>query len=263
MYYIYRHIRNDLQEPFYIGIGTCDNRYKSNKKYYVRAFRKGKRDRSHFWHNIVNKTDYEVEIIFENVNLELIKEKETEFILLYGRKDLNTGTLVNMSMGREGNHITSISDAAKINMKDAAQKSCKTGFLSPYGKHVFVYDSDGKFITEFGSISTCSKTLNIPSNKISEIMKGHGPLYSYNKMVFYNTFKGYETLSPIIGNQKIKKPINLYDKNMNLIKTYSGIKDAALDNDLCIQTIGRLCKTLKISRWDQYFRYSEKGLVNA
>lgn len=258
-YYIYRHIRKDTQEPFYIGIGTYNNKFKSIKKCYSRAFRKGKNDRSNFWHNIVNKTDYYVEIIFQHSDLKMIKQKETEFISLYGRKDLNNGTLVNMSMGHEGNYITKISEIAKSNMKKAAQKSAKKGFLSPYGKHVFVYNYDGNFITEFGSITTCSKELCIPSNKITEIIKGKGPLFSYNKMVFFDSFKGYKIICPIIGNEKIKKPVALYDRDMNFMKKYTGIKDAALDNDLCIQTISRLCKTLQISRWGQYFRFLEKS----
>lgn len=87
---VYRHIRCDKNEPFYIGIGR-------NVK---RAYNKTRR--SNLWKSIVAKTDYEVEILFENVSWEFAKEKEIEFIKLYGRRDLNKGTLVNFTDGGDG-----------------------------------------------------------------------------------------------------------------------------------------------------------------
>ena len=87
---VYRHIRCDKNEPFYIGIGR-------NVK---RAYNKTRR--SNLWKSIVAKTDYEVEILFENVSWEFAKEKEIEFIELYGRRDLNKGTLVNFTDGGDG-----------------------------------------------------------------------------------------------------------------------------------------------------------------
>ena len=43
-YYLYRHIRLDKNEPFYIGIGTKEERYKSFEMIYKRAFSKKKRN---------------------------------------------------------------------------------------------------------------------------------------------------------------------------------------------------------------------------
>lgn len=93
MAYVYRHIRLDTNEIFYIGIGSENNDYK-------RAHTK--RNRNKYWHNIVNKTNYEVEIILDNLTWEEACTKEIEFIKLYGRRDLNQGTLVNMTEGGEG-----------------------------------------------------------------------------------------------------------------------------------------------------------------
>ena len=69
---VYRHIRLDKNMPFYIGIAS-DSKRPNNKK-----------DRSSFWKSIVNKTDYIVEIIFENLTKDQAIEKEVEFIKLYG-----------------------------------------------------------------------------------------------------------------------------------------------------------------------------------
>ena len=92
MAYVYRHIRLDNNEPFYIGIGSDDKYYRANKK----------SQRNIYWKRIVSKTDYEVEIVLEDLTWEQACEKEKEFIVLYGRKDLKNGCLVNMTEGGDG-----------------------------------------------------------------------------------------------------------------------------------------------------------------
>lgn len=93
MAYIYRHIRLDKNEVFYIGIGSDKN--------YKRAHTK--KNRNKYWHNIVNLTDYRVEIISEEwLTWEESCEKEKFWIIFYGRADLKKGTLVNMTDGGDG-----------------------------------------------------------------------------------------------------------------------------------------------------------------
>ncbi len=84
-YFIYRHIRLDINQPFYIGIGTKNPKHTSYSQIYQRAYTKT--SRSKLWFNVVNKTGYEVEVIFESDDQNLIFKKEIEFINLYGRKD--------------------------------------------------------------------------------------------------------------------------------------------------------------------------------
>ena len=92
MAYVYRHIRLDKNEPFYIGIGSAKN--------FARAY--AKNNRNIHWQRIVAKTDYEVEILFDNLSNEDARTKEIEFIRLYGRDDLKTGSLVNLTDGGDG-----------------------------------------------------------------------------------------------------------------------------------------------------------------
>ena len=99
---VYRHIRLDKNQPFYIGIGKTERR----------AFRTDFRNRH--WHHIVNKTDYEVEILFDNLTWEQACEKEKEFISLYGRIDIGTGILVNMTEGADGGRGTIQSEETKL-----------------------------------------------------------------------------------------------------------------------------------------------------
>jgi predicted GIY-YIG superfamily endonuclease len=106
MAYLYRHIRLDKNEPFYIGIGT-------DKKDYKRAYHK--HDRNQYWYNIVDKTPYKVEIMLDNLTKEEAIEKEIEFINLYGRKNLHKGTLCNLTNGGEGTINLSPEIRKKIN----------------------------------------------------------------------------------------------------------------------------------------------------
>ena len=93
MAYVYRHIRLDTNQPFYIGIGS------DVSGNYTRAHYK---DRSNFWKNIVQKTKYRIEIMLDELTWDAACLKECELIKLYGRSDLNEGTLVNLTNGGDG-----------------------------------------------------------------------------------------------------------------------------------------------------------------
>lgn len=93
-WYVYRHIRLDKNQPFYIGIG--------NKKDYARAYEFNKDKRNIVWNRIYNKTKIQIDILFDNLSKEEAANKEREFISIYGRKDLNTGILCNMTDGGDG-----------------------------------------------------------------------------------------------------------------------------------------------------------------
>jgi hypothetical protein len=98
---VYRHIRTDKNEPFYIGIG------KTERRAYRRDFR------NKYWTSIANK-GYKVEILFDDLSWDEACEKEKEFIQLYGRKDLGLGTLVNMTDGGDGGIGTIPSQETRI-----------------------------------------------------------------------------------------------------------------------------------------------------
>lgn len=115
-YYIYRHIRIDKNEPFYIGIGTKseqDLKY----GYYGRA--SAKHIDNNIWLKIIAKTEWRWEILLESDDRKFISEKEKEFILLYGRKCDNSGTLANLTLGGEENHGYKHSDEAKRKISES------------------------------------------------------------------------------------------------------------------------------------------------
>lgn len=104
---VYKHIRFDTKEVFYIGIGSQKRRAYSTYK------------RSKFWHNIVEKTDYEVVIIKENVSVEEAYQMEKDLIKFYGRRDLGLGTLVNMTDGGDGRFGSTVSEETRRKMSES------------------------------------------------------------------------------------------------------------------------------------------------
>lgn len=113
MHYLYRHIRLDTNEVFYVGIGTMINKVQLN---YTRANCNKKRNK--FWKRIVAKTDYEIEIMLESDDYEFIKQKEIEFIALYGRRNLGKGTLVNLTDGGEGSTGLIVSEETRVKKRN-------------------------------------------------------------------------------------------------------------------------------------------------
>ena len=99
---VYKHIRKDTNEVFYIGIG------KTEKRAYSMA------NRNKHWYNIVNKCGYDVEILKTNLTKEDAIQIEIDLIKNYGRLDLKEGTLVNLTNGGEGILSASLEVVEKI-----------------------------------------------------------------------------------------------------------------------------------------------------
>jgi hypothetical protein len=87
---VYRHIRLDNRKPFYIGIGINERRAHSLK------------GRNKYWQRVVDKCGYEVQILFDDISYDDAKEKEKEFIALYGRYNISKGLLCNLTDGGDG-----------------------------------------------------------------------------------------------------------------------------------------------------------------
>jgi hypothetical protein len=101
---VYKHIRKDTNEVFYIGIG------KSEKRAY------SKRQRNKHWRGVVNKYGYDVEIIQEGLSWEEAQKVEIELIYKYGRHDLGNGSLVNQTDGGEGNNNQICTEETRLKM---------------------------------------------------------------------------------------------------------------------------------------------------
>lgn len=199
MAYLYRHIRLDKNVPFYIGIGKSDSDF--NRAY-------SHKNRNVYWNNIVNFTDYRVEIMLDDITWEQACEKEIEFINLY-KKNTENGTLCNISDGGGGGflskeinekrkrtltgHIVSQETRDKIGLKSKGRKASdqtkskmslahkknKTGsWLESKGHKngrafkVYQYSLDGVFLKEWECAQYAVKFYNMNKTGITDCLKG-------------------------------------------------------------------------------------------
>jgi hypothetical protein len=173
---LYRHIRLDKKEVFYIGIGSNENRAYSLK------------NRNKYWQNVANSTEYKVEIMFEDLSWEEACEKEIEFISTYGRKDLGLGTLVNMTDGGEGN--LNLSEESKQRRRDKVSKANlgrvskkkgipnikSTGINSVQAKFYKVENLVTGEITYHAGQTQAAKYFNVKPNTFQEYPKYKNPV---------------------------------------------------------------------------------------
>jgi len=119
-HYLYRHIRPDTNEVFYVGIGTKqDDHDDTFENEYARAFKR--HSRNSYWHNVYEKCGRkrEVEIMLESDDYDWLEDKEREFVKLYGRADLGLGTLVNLTDGGDGKRGCKQTEEAKRRISEA------------------------------------------------------------------------------------------------------------------------------------------------
>ena len=162
---VYRHRRLDTNQIFYVGIGKLDNRPYS------------KANRNKWWKNIVEKTDCHVEIIQEDISWEDACDLECLLISLYGRKDLGTGILVNLTAGGEGVIGNILSEKTRLKMsnskkgkappnlgKKASEESKKRMSISATGRK---NSEESKEKNRIASLNMSDET----KKKISETLK--------------------------------------------------------------------------------------------
>jgi hypothetical protein len=202
MAYVYRHIRVDKNEPFYIGIG-------SDIPYYKRANERARR--SKFWKKIIAKTDYEIEILFDDISFEEAKVKEIEFIKLYGRKDLNTGCLVNLTDGGDGLINKVYTPEYRRNLSNSMK---------------------GRFLSEEHKAKLRTYRLGVPNSpearsKISKANKGRKNSDALMELLINRKGKKNPAFGITgVNNKNFKGFIEVFKDGLNLGK-YEGIRECA------------------------------------
>jgi len=246
-FFLYRHIRQDLDTPFYIGIGTKKQHFTSFKTEYRRAFEET--NRTKHWDNIVNKTNYEIEILFESDDYNFIKEKEIEFITLYGRKDLNLGSLVNFTNGGEGNFGRKFTELQK--------NACSLRMLGQRrnpGKHIYQFNLQGNFIKKWVCIIDAAKTLNIHGESISRVAKGKqiqtgNYLWSYDLFLFNTKVLKEST-----------KKIFQYNINGDFIKEWKNIENMYKELNICKSSVYKCLKDISKTSHGFIWKYEKKDI---
>lgn len=112
---VYLHRRNDDNSVFYVGIGVDDYRPKSKK------------NRNRYWHNIVKKVGYTIEVVHKGLTWDEAVEYEKKYIKEFGRKDLGLGRLVNQTDGGEGQKNPSKKTRELIRLANTGEKNPNYG----------------------------------------------------------------------------------------------------------------------------------------
>jgi hypothetical protein len=189
---VYQHRRMDTNEVFYVGIGLESRPYDTNS-------------RNRHWNHIVNNTKYTIEILHTFTEWDTAAAIEIQLISEYGRRDLGTGTLVNMTDGGQG----SLGRVAKPETLKKLSKLAKGRTLSKEWRHkmsesrtglkrtdeqkinaryyqvckvVEQYDLDGNFINSFFSMQEAVRQTNSIQSGIA--MCCSGKRNTHNKYIW-------------------------------------------------------------------------------
>jgi len=142
---VYLHRRATDGKVFYVGIGS--------KK---RAF--ALQGRNDWWHRVVLKYDYYIDIVAENLTSKEAGEMEVLLIAKYGRIDLGEGYLVNLTDGADG--------AVRPSKESIEKRVEKTS------KAISAYYQNGELYKHFKSAVEASKELGILKHNITSAIRG-------------------------------------------------------------------------------------------
>lgn len=186
-WYVYSHIRLDLNIPFYIGIG-----YKKN---FGRAFEKNPSKRTKAWLDIVSLTAYQVDIVYTDLDQETAERIEKELIGYYGRADLNKGSLCNATDGGVGGGNRIISDITREKIG-----ASKRGSLNPhFGKKQSKEHLDKRMAAIRGQ-KRSKETCNLKSLRAFELgWSKVTQIYNYTTGVFLGEFRSMSEACRSVG----------------------------------------------------------------
>lgn len=269
-HYVYRHIRLDKHEPFYIGVGSI---YDGSTNRYQRA--RDKKGRSGLWNNIVNKHSYKIEIIFESDDYEEILKKEIEFINLYGRINNKTGILANLTDGGEGvlgviyseehkNQARIKSTGKKVSketvlkMSEAQKARGHKSSLNCRSKPVFQYSIEGVYLKKWYCSMDIERDLNIGNSRIGKALKKENHYAA--GFYWYSQHQGDTCpIYKVIGRPKIAQ----IDIEGNVITVFKGVAEVArtlfesVNRRSAINSISDVCKGKKSVYKNLIFRYHD------
>jgi hypothetical protein len=173
-------------EVFYVGIGSSRGYSRANDTH----------GRSDYWKRIYNKVGRKVEILKNNISWEEACELEVLFIKTYGRSDLGTGPLVNMTDGGEGT-LNVVKTEEQIEKWKTSNKGKQDGDKNTmFGKTYDKHHRSRKVINfKTGDVYGCAKIVSevnsIPYSTFKS--KLQNKLYNNTDYIYLTDyFEGYK-----------------------------------------------------------------------
>jgi len=250
--FLYQHIRLDTQTVFYVGIA----------KNISRAY--SKHNRNDHWRKIVNKVGYRVELLLENISYDEARRREISMIRLWGRDDIGTGPLVNMTDGGDGMENLSKESIAKAHTPEIIARRSKTR-----KKPVLQYSKSGKLIKEWESASDANiyfRGFDSVDSRITRCCRGKTPaVYGYvwryksPELWFEPSYdnKWYDKEFTKQRSQSQKNPIKQYSLSGEFIKEWTSASDVEVELDISASTILKCCRGKEKSFKKYLWRYSD------
>ncbi len=233
-YCIYRHVRLDTNKVFYIGMS------KTSRRPYDKR-------RNNIWHKITLKSKYVIEIIQNNLSWEDACELEEFLIFLYGRIDLKTGSLANLTNGGDGviGYTQSKEQIEKRTLKNKGLKRIKE-----FCESLCLINSFPVINLEtnktFKNAKELSKLLKISHQYLCQMLRNERP-----NCTFYIYLKDIENKNIKI-NEKLKSPKR---KVINIITNiiYNSVAEAALINNINKNTLSGYLKNKRPNKTNLRF----------
>jgi len=242
---VYLHKKKDTQEVFYVGIGVLKER----------AYTKHKR--SELWKKIVKKYDYDIIITHDNICWEEACSIEKYLISFYGRIDIKTGILTNMTEGGDGTfgRVCSEETKQKISIKAKEKFSCKENHPmygrthtkesneknknSQIGEKSHMFGKKGKLHPKFGV-------------KLTQT--------NIDKLKIRNSGTGNPNFGNKGGKNKISKKVISY-KDGKYVE-YDSIIEASYDTRCFTQSISNCCLKKQYQTNGYRFKYiNDKSFI--
>lgn len=237
---VYFHVNSLKNEVFYVGIGTI-------KRPYI------KYNRSIFWKNTVKKYGYIIDIIHKNLTWEEACIKEKFYIKFIGRKDLNLGSLVNLTDGGDG--IKNLSLEARKKISDSGKgkiisiEQRKKLSIAHKGKKQSKETIENRIKYLRGKICSNETRFKISQSNKNKIYSKN----TLNKMSIAGKNMSIENRLKI--NEAIKKPILQYDLNDNFIKEWKSATDVKKELKIDDGAIAACCKGKRKSAGKYHWKY--------
>jgi len=250
LFYVYTHTRLDNNQVFYVGAAKVSppQRIRGERTKYERAYAKVK-SRTEEWKEIIYKTSYRVDIVFESMNIEEIKTKELELISKHGRKGYDLcGTLVNKDLASFGK-VISMSSRAKslaINQIDPKTnkivkvwKNPKEASSAGFSKTNIVACCRKRALTAFGfkweyRYNRSFDNIYPTTARIKNTNRCRGIIITENLTGNYRTFRTIQEASIFtkLHSSTILKHLHKKNKNKYFSIRYRGLNEVPLTQEI-------------------------------
>lgn len=247
-YYVYGYYQNEI--PFYIGCGKRERVYKHLKDCY-------KKDRKNlYFYNklrkiLENNEEFDIKILKNNLSYKDSRTIEQILIEFCGRKNINTGTLYNLTDGGEGfkgykmtkENREKLSKRMKLqNKTPKAIEIFKNNVSLIRKRKIIQYSKNGDFIKIFNSITETKDILNVVNSTLIPALKNQNKTAGGFRWLYYkeNFPIKLEQIKKQKRKEKKEKKILCILQN-NEIKIFESAKIAALELNTRPSCIRAVC----------------------